>query len=214
MKIARISFRILFIMIILFMVTRIFEKADEKDYSPGVGPAFSKGNAPDTIRREVIGQLQKFQEGYSARDVSKIDSFMKTLYSESNILILGTMKGEIFEGFKEATNLISSDWESWGDCRFAVENASISSNGQTAWITTTGYVKFDLSKFLVLPLRLTAIMVKEDGIWKFQQQQFQFDMDYSFGMFAILLLFLWLAGNMIALFVMIVKNLKSRKLSG
>jgi hypothetical protein len=213
MKMARIIFRILFIMIILFMVTRIFEKADEKDYSSGVKPAFSKGNASDTIRREVIGQLQKFQEGYAARDVSKIDSFMKTLYSESNILVLGTMKGEIFEGFDEATNLVRSDWKSWGDCRFAVENASVSSNGQTAWIATTGYVKFDLSKLLVLPLRFTAIMVKEDGTWKFQQQQFQFDMDYSFGMLAVFLLFLWLAGNVIALFVMLFKNLKNHKLS-
>lgn len=198
-------------MIILFMVTRIFKRADEKRYGPAAISVFSKGNASDSVRKAVTGQLQKFQNGYNKRDVSQIDTFMKALYSEKNILILGTMPNEIFQGYSEATRLVKSDWESWGDCTFGVENASISANGTTVWIVTNGYVKFDLTKFLVMPLRITGIMVNEDGVWKFQQQQFQFDTDFSLNMLAVLLLVLWLAGSMVELFVIVLRRISQTK---
>ena len=135
---------------------------------------------------------------------------MKSLYSNDNILILGTMPGEIFPGYKSATGLVKSDWESWGDCRFAIDSANISSNGNTVWFSTRGYVKFDLSRLLVIPLRLTGVMVLEDGTWKFQQQQFQFDVDFSFSMLAVVLLFVWLVVNVITLFVVSIRSLKIR----
>lgn len=69
-KIVKIALRIIFILIILFLVTRIFKRADERYYAASEFPAFIKGNASDSIRKEVIGQLQKFQDGYSRRDVS------------------------------------------------------------------------------------------------------------------------------------------------
>ena len=210
MKTIRILFRILIILVILFLVTRIFKRADEKMYGPAATSVFSRGNAPDSIRMEITGQLNKFQEGYSLRDTGKVDAFMKSLYSEKNVLILGTMPREIFNGFDEAAKLVRSDWESWGDCRFAIEKASISCNENTAWIATNGFVKFDLSKLLVIPLRLTAIMVKEDGTWKFQQQQFQFDTDFSFSLLAALLLFAWLAACVVSLFIMGFRSMKTR----
>jgi len=117
---------------------------------------------------------------------------MQSLFSKDNVLIIGTMPREIFVGYERATELVKSDWESWGDCRFAMDSANISSYGNTAWFSARGYVKFDLSSLLVIPLRLTGIMVNEDGIWKFQQQQFQFDTDFSFSLLACLLLFAWL----------------------
>jgi len=123
------------------------------------------------------------------------------------------MPGEIFAGYKSATGLVKSDWESWGNCRFAMDSANISSNGNIAWFSARGYVKFDMSSLLVIPLRLTGVMVKEDGAWKFQQQQFQFDVDFSFSMGAIILLFIWLVVNVITLFFVMVRNF-NKKTSG
>lgn len=213
MKIIRVIFRIVLIMLILFLVTRIFKRADKRNYEPATTAFFSKGNAPDSIRMEVIKQLRKFQEGYSARDVSQIGPYMESLYSKNNILILGTMPREIFIGYKEATGLVKSDWESWGDCRFVVDSASISSEGNSVWIATTGYVKFDLSSLLVIPLRLTGIMVKEEGSWKFRQQQFQFDIDFGFSMIATIVLFIWLIVTMINLGILTIKRLKAKSRS-
>jgi uncharacterized membrane protein YidH (DUF202 family) len=120
------------------------------------------------------------------------------------------MPGEVFSGYDRASSLVKSDWESWGDCKFNVDSANISSAGDIAWFSTTGYVKFDLSKLLVIPLRLTGIMVKEDGVWKFQQQQFQFDIDFSFTLLAILILAAWILVSLITLVVVSVRVIKAR----
>lgn len=210
-KIINSVLRIIFILFILFLVTRIFKSADEKSFK-AENSAFIKGNAPDSIRKNVLGQLQKFQEGYYKRDVSQADSFMRQLYSANNILVLGTMPGEIFAGYEAAANLVKSDWESWGDCRFVIDNASISSNGDVAWFSTRGSVEFDLSALLVLPLRLSGVMVKEAGIWKFQQQQFQFDTDFSFSILATLVLLIWLVISVISLSILVVKTFNHNRL--
>jgi hypothetical protein len=209
MNILKILVRIVLILVIIYLVTRIYKKADERNYGAASAAVFSKGNSPDSIRTEVLVQLHKFQNGYSKRDTSQVNAFMNSLYSKDNILILGTMPGEIFTGFKSATGLVKSDWESWGDCRFAMDSANISSTGNVAWISASGYVKFDISRMLVIPLRLTAVMAREDGTWKFRQQQFQFDVDFSFSMLATVLLFIWLVVSVVTLIVMIIKSRKN-----
>ena len=98
------------------------------------------------------------------------------------------MPNEIYSGYDEATDLILSDWLSWGDVKLLVENANISAYGDVAWISTIGYVEFDLSRYLILPLRFSGVLVQEESGWKFQQVQFQFDLDSSFTVLAILLL--------------------------
>jgi len=209
-EVVKIILRILLLLVVLFLVTRILKRADEQSIlSPAIS-AYSKGNAPDTTRKEIIGQLNKFQDGYSRRDTSQVDAFMQSLYSRENILILGTSPGEIYKDYDKAAGLVRSDWESWGDCRFMVDSAYISSDGNTAWFSTRGYVKFDLSGLLVLPLRLTGIMVKEDQVWKFRQQQFQFDIDFSFTLLAILVLTVWILVSLITLAVVSVRVIKGR----
>lgn len=204
-EIGRILLRIFLLVVILFLVTRVFKKADEKNIlSPSDAP-YSLGNSPDSVRMEIIDQLRLFQDGYSKRDSKNIDNFMQSLYSENNILILGTMPNEVYKGYEKATQLVKSDWESWGDCRFAIDSANISSFGNTAWFSARGYVEFDMSSLLVLPLRLTGIMVKEEQVWKFQQQQFQFDIDFTFSLIATLLISAWILIGIITLSIKLAK---------
>lgn len=204
-EIGRILLRIFLLVVILFLVTRVFKKADEKNIlSPSDAP-YSLGNSPDSVRMEIIDQLRLFQDGYSKRDSKNIDNFMQSLYSENNILILGTMPNEVYKGYEKATQLVKSDWESWGDCRFAIDSANISSFGKTAWFSARGYVEFDMSSLLVLPLRLTGIMVKEEQVWKFQQQQFQFDIDFTFSLIATLLISAWILIGIITLSIKLAK---------
>ena len=160
--ITRIIIRIVLLFLVLFLVTRVFKKADEKTILSSPEAPYSHGNSPDSTRLEILSQLRKFQDGYSKRDPEKIDAFMQSLYSRDNILILGTMPKEVFVGYERATLLVKSDWEGWGDCKFGIDSAHISSSGNTAWFSTRGYVEFDMSRLLVLPLRLSGVMVKED----------------------------------------------------
>jgi hypothetical protein len=211
--IVRIILRIILLFVILLLVTRLFKRADEKIILFPGKSIYSKGNAPDKTRMEIIDKLKKFQDGYSKRDTKNVDPFMQSLYSKENLLVLGTMPDEIYCGYEKATRLVETDWESWGDCKFEIDSANISSLGNTAWFSTRGYVKFDLSKLLVMPLRLTGIMVKEDQEWKFQQQQFQFDIDFSFSLLATLMLSAWILISLSTLAIKTVKMLTNKQLN-
>lgn len=165
------------------------------------------GSASPEVRGAVLRQLEIFQNGYTKRDVKQLDSFMDRVFSRQRPIVLGTMPGEIYTDFGEVTKLVRTDWESWGDCRFRLEETQISAVGDVAWFATVGSVKFDLSRFLVLPLRLTGVMVNENGTWKMRQAQFQFDLDLSTLLVAQILLVIWLAINILLLAVMLYRQL-------
>ncbi len=205
MKIIQQVFRVVLISVLLYSVIIILSHPHKAYYDANDTFIFSIGNAPDSIRSEIIEQLHKFQAGYTDRDTSQVKTFMEQLFSQESLLILGTMPHEILIGRDKSSKLIFSDWKSWGDCTFLMDNAYISTSGNVAWISTIGYVKFDLSRFLILPLRLSAVMINENHIWKFQYMQFQFDLDFTFLLITIMLLIIWLTGSLVILTIMIVK---------
>ena len=96
----------------------------------------------ESVRQTFID----FQKGYQDRDVSKIDSFMKTLFVQSeDVEIIGTNavkpgQGEWCRGLSAAKDLISSDWQYWGDVKFEIDQASIHVLGDVAWLATYGMV--------------------------------------------------------------------------
>lgn len=208
-----IFIRIVLLFLVLFLVTRVFEKADERTILSPPEAHYSLGNSPDSIRLEILSQLWKFQDGYSKRDPEIINAFMESLYSKDNILILGTMPEEVFIGYERATQLVKTDWESWGDCKFGIDSAHISSSGNTAWFSTRGYVEFDMSRLLVLPLRLSGVLVKEDHEWKFRQQQFQFDVDFTFSLIATLVISVWILISIITMVVKTIRTLRKSKMN-
>ena len=211
MRIIRSFLLTLFALFMLYLLTRTLQHTHEEYYSVQDSYIYSKGNASDDIRKEITHLLNQFQKGYSDRDTSRIRPFMKQLFADENVLILGTMPNEICIGHKEATGLVYSDWVSWGDCTFLMDIAHISNYGNVAWISTIGYVKFDMSRFLVLPLRLTAVLVKENDFWKFQQMQFQFDLDLTFMLVAIIVAILWTVVSLVILAVVAVKYIRKLK---
>jgi len=194
-KMLKNSLKIIAILIILLIATRSLKIPHQSFYKSEDSFVFSKGNAPENVRAEISQQLTAFQKGYEERDTSAVEPFMEKLFSSENALVLGTMPQEIFVGNDEVHNLVFNDWDSWGDCHFLVDTVHISTHGDVAWIATIGYVEFDLSSLLVLPLRLTGILVKEDSGWRFQQTQFQFDLDLSFWLLTIIVLIVALMIN-------------------
>jgi len=206
MKIVKQVFKVVLISVLLYSVIIILRHPHKAYYDAKDDYIFSNGNAPDSVRSEIMEQLHKFQDGYTHRDTAQLKSFMEQLFSQEDILVLGTMPNEILIGQDKVSQLVLSDWKSWGDCTFLMNNAHISTSGDVAWISTIGYVKFDLSRFLILPLRLSAVMVKENLAWKFQYLQFQFDLDFTFLLLTIVLLIIWLSVSLVSLTVMTVRH--------
>jgi len=81
--------------------------------------------------------LQKFQKGYTDRNIDIIDSFMEEVFvKDNNSLITGTGYREWTFGFEQSKKLIENDWKQWGDISFDFEDARINIHGDVAWLST------------------------------------------------------------------------------
>lgn len=211
MRIALRVVNVLFVALLLLLSTTILGDRYHGSFPPAGSFPYGAGNAHDGVRSEIVDTLSLFQEGYIERDPAALEPFVARLLSPANIVILGTMPNEIYLGIDAASDLVRTDWQSWGDCRFDLENAHVSADGDTAWFSTIGYVEFDLSSLLVLPLRLSGVLVREDGAWRFQQLQFQFDLDLSLLILMNVVLSIWLAIQLIGLTVVVTRHLRRRE---
>jgi len=183
----------------LFVTTRTFVIPHQEYQADTSLFLYDQGNAGPQVRAEILQQLERFQKGYTERDTSILESYMEKLFSKENILILGTMPGEIYSGYLEAADLVSSDWLYWGDVTMLTESSNISVSDSVAWFSMIGHVVFDMSSLLDLPLRVSGVMVQTDQGWKFQQLQFQFDLDVSLVLYVSILLSLLLLASIIRL---------------
>jgi hypothetical protein len=94
---------------------------------------------------QVRNLLRQFQVGYTQRDQSQLDEFMELFVAGDELQVIGTNaveagKEEWCMGRAATRELVSSDWEHWGDVRFDVEGAHITVRGDVAWLATTGTV--------------------------------------------------------------------------
>jgi hypothetical protein len=198
----------LFNILLLYVLLVLLSRPDASYYGAQPDYRFGKGNASDTVRAQVLQQLARFQDGYSKRDTSLLASYTSELLSSDNVLVLGTMPREVRTTSADAARLIEEDWLGWGDCRFLVENTHVSAAGGTAWFATVGTVKMDIG--LVLPLRLSGVMVNEQGVWKVQHLQFQFDLDLNWLLLVEALLLIWLAVNVGVLTARLFRMVRAR----
>ena len=198
--------KVLFVGMLFLLSTTILGDRYEGTFPAAGSLPYGAGNAPESVRSEIIGTLELFQDGYLARDPAHLEEFTNRLFSSSNTAILGTMPQEIYIGIDRASELIRSDWQSWGDCRFDLGNLHVSSHGDVAWFATVGFVEFDLSSLLVLPLRLSGVLVRDGDTWRFQYLQFQFDLDLSFMLLLTALLGIWMVVQLIWLVVIVARR--------
>jgi hypothetical protein len=99
--------------------------------------------------KEVRALLAKFQEYYTSRNASLIDEAMK-LFETENPHIIGTAAVgrsgvEWCVGADAVRSLLLGDWKGWGDVRYDVDKASISTRSDVAWIATTATVTMVLT---------------------------------------------------------------------
>jgi len=92
---------------------------------------------------QVRELLQNFQEGYTVRDISKLDEFMELFAPTDEIELIGVGASERggrewFNGRTAIREIIEGDWTYWGAVEIDVEGAKITVSGKTAWFSTTG----------------------------------------------------------------------------
>jgi len=131
----------------------------------------SHGDAPDATRQEVLARLRALRDGYLKRDVNAIDGYMTDLFPRTDsVQVFGTDANEWNRGFDAVSKFIRNDWATWGGVILSVDDATISAQGDTAWVALNGRVEFSSNK---RPIRLTATMARINGKWMFEQVVFQ-----------------------------------------
>jgi hypothetical protein len=88
--------------------------------------------------------LQRFQDGYTRREVTTVDEFMH-LFAEAGLEVIGTngVKPGVDEWYVDKAGvrqLVQGDWEGWGDLRLDVGGAQIQARGDVAWLATSATV--------------------------------------------------------------------------
>ena len=105
-----------------------------------------KNQVNNEVNNELREVLNIFESAYIERDVSKVDSFMETLFDkDENVIVIGTSCGELCLGYEEVKELFLGDWEYWGDLRIKADETTIVPLGNTALIHTTGTIKYSFN---------------------------------------------------------------------
>ena len=172
----RALLRTIALLLLLFVVfvagwltsNRVNVGANETEQVRGVQ---SRGNATPETREALLAQLRALRDAYLKRDVYAIDGVMTQLFAHNDaVQIFGADANEWNRGYDATAKFIRNDWAQWGDVKLNVEEATLSSQGETAWIALNGRVEFSSNK---RPIRLTATMARINGKWMFEQIVFQ-----------------------------------------
>jgi ketosteroid isomerase-like protein len=92
---------------------------------------------------EIRSLLQSFQDGYTRRDVSQVDSFMELFTADAEVIGTNGVKpgeGEWYVDRASARELVDGDWQGWGDMRLDLDSMSIHSRGDVGWIAASATV--------------------------------------------------------------------------
>jgi hypothetical protein len=94
---------------------------------------------------DVRSVLDKFQEGYTRRNLEELDSFMELFAPEADIEMIGT--GGIDPGDEEwclnrksIRQLVEDDWNYWGTVKLNIDDAQVRIEGTAAWLSCPGTV--------------------------------------------------------------------------
>ena len=90
------------------------------------------------LKDEILSVLGRFQDGYTERDLSKLDEVMELFAPSDEPEMIGIGVTERFQGRDQIREMLESDWKYWGDVVFELDTARIKSHGDVAWLTTRG----------------------------------------------------------------------------
>jgi hypothetical protein len=97
----------------------------------------------NSTNEDIRKVLQRFQAGYTTRDLSTLDEFMTLFHQSDGIELIGigaSVRGgnEWFQGMDAVREIIESDWTYWGDVVIDVDGAKITVHGDVAWLSASG----------------------------------------------------------------------------
>ncbi|HSD83720.1 MAG TPA: hypothetical protein VLG46_07670 [Anaerolineae bacterium] len=105
-------------------------------------------HTPSDIERVRL-TLQRFQDGYTQRDVARLDEFMQLFADGAGVEVIGTngIRPGVDEWYLDKAGtreLVQGDWKFWGDLWLEVDGAHIQARGDVAWLAVPGTVSMTI----------------------------------------------------------------------
>lgn len=146
---------------------------------------YPASNISEPNRQAIEKTLKVFQEGYTLRDVSKIDECIARTIDTASIFILGTNPNEIFEEKDGAQALLYGDWTYWGSVKYDIDRLYANHiTDSVAYVALPGNIRLDFGN-MDFPLEVSGVMVQgENGQWKFSKMQFIYGWNTNYVIFA------------------------------
>ena len=92
---------------------------------------------------EIRSLLQRFQEGYTRRDISQVDPFMDLFTDDAEVIGTNGVRPGQDEWYMDrasARELVEGDWQDWGDLRLDLDSMSVRSRGDVGWVAASATV--------------------------------------------------------------------------
>lgn len=96
-----------------------------------------------TPQDEIRSLMQAFQEGYTDRDLTQVDSFMELFTIDAEVIGTNGQKPGVDEWYMDrasARELVYGDWEDLGDLRLDLDHMSVHSCGDVGWVAASATV--------------------------------------------------------------------------
>lgn len=92
---------------------------------------------------DIRSLLQAFQDGYTHRDLTQVDSFMQLFTPDAEVIGTNGQRPGVDEWYMDrasARELVHGDWEGWGDLRLDLDSISIHERGDVGWVAASATV--------------------------------------------------------------------------
>ena len=120
---------------------------------------------------EIREVFSNFQNGYTNRDTSKIDEFLK-MFSD-DIVYMGVASHEFFNGKESVRKLTVWDWNKWFDLKIPVDEIDIRTNNNVAWFEVVGE-SGPWRDGRTYEIRMVGSLIKNKDKWLFKQICFSY----------------------------------------
>lgn len=120
---------------------------------------------------EIREVLSNFQNGYTYRDTTKIDEFLK-MFSD-DIVYMGIASHEFFKGKDSVRKLTVWDWDKWFDLKIPVDEIDIRTDNNVAWFEVVGE-SGPWRDGRTYEIRMVGSLKKNKDKWLFKQICFSY----------------------------------------
>lgn len=125
----------------------------------------SEANSNKEIE-EIRKVLHVFQDGYTKRDLSYVDEYIKEVFLfDEDLVVIGTDAEELCLGIEATRGIIESDWKYWGNFKLNAEGAIICVNEDVAYFTTKAMLN------RIIPDETMLLWISESAKYTFKSEE-------------------------------------------